>query len=394
MSQLFVQDKDVVVPGESLAEGMDYLPGPGSYRKGDTIVANRVGLVSVAGRAIKLIPLSGPYMPKRDDVIICKVTDITLNGWRLDTNTPSSAMLSVRDATNTFIVKGSDLTKILQIGDYLVGGVVQVTTQKLIDVTLRGPGLRKLASGQLLKFSPNKFPRIIGRQGSMVSMIKRATNCQIVVGQNGLIWMSGEPAMEVIAVEAIRFIEDNAHTSGVTDRVKKLLESKGLTVPEGEAQDDQPRIERFGADREERGESREGGFGGGERRSFDGPREPRRDFGNRDGGDRRGGFGGNREGGFNRDGGNRDGGERRFERRDSGNGERRFDGERSGGFQGNNSGNSNGGSRFDRPRFERRDNNGSSNGAPNNNNNGSNDNNNAPSDNNASNGSSSDDSQQ
>ena len=344
MSQLFVQDKDIVVPGEPLAQGMDYLPGPGAYRKGEAIVSNRVGLVSINGRAIKLIALSGPYLPKRDDVIICKVIDITLNGWRLDTNTPSSAMLSVRDATNTFISKGSDLTKILQIGDYIVSGVIQVTTQKLVDVTLRGPGLRKLPSGQLLKFSPNKFARIIGRQGSMVSMIKRATNCQIVVGQNGLIWMNGEPAMEVIAVEAIRLIEENAHTSGLTDRVKAFLEAKGLTVPEASGPDDQPRMAGFG---------NEGSFGGdrGERR-FDGerrsefasdnggqfspdsaPREPRRDFGS----DRR-------EGGF--------GGERRFGGDRSG--ERRFGGERRSYGSDNRSGAP---ARFDRdrPRFERRD---------------------------------------
>lgn len=330
MSQLFVQEKDVVVPGESLAQGMDYLPGAGAYRKGDTVVANRVGLVSINGRAIKLIPLSGPYMAKRDDIVICRVIDITLHGWRLDTNTPNSAMLSMRDATNTFISKGSDLTKILQIGDSIVAGVVQVTTQKLIDVTLRGPGLRKLPQGQIIKFSPNKFPRIIGRQGSMVSMIKRATNCQIVVGQNGLIWMSGEPAMEVVAVEAIRFIEENAHTSGLTDRVKALLESKGLTVPEGNVQDDQPRMQSNGFGGNSDGEQRDGGYENSG--SDNGSDAPRREFGgdrprfggNRDGGSGRG-FGGNR-GGFNRDrngggfGGNRGGfgGDRpRFERRDN-----------------------------------------------------------------------------
>ena len=72
MSKLLVKDKDIVVPGESLAEGMDYLPGNGTYREGDKILASQLGLVAVDGRAIKLIALSGKYLPKRGDTIICK----------------------------------------------------------------------------------------------------------------------------------------------------------------------------------------------------------------------------------------------------------------------------------------------------------------------------------
>jgi exosome complex component RRP4 len=232
MSELKIQDKEVAVPGQLLASGMDYLPGFGTYRKGQDIFANRVGLVTLSGRAIKLTALSGPYLAKVDDLILAKVTDITLSGWRLDTNSAHSAMLSVRDATNHFVDKGADLTKILDIGDYVAARVIQVTTQNLIDVSLRAPGTRKLSPARLLRFNPNKFARIIGRGGSMVSMIKSATNCQIIVGQNGVVWLYGEPAGEVIASQAIAFIEEHAHKSGLTDKVKDFLISKGCTVVE------------------------------------------------------------------------------------------------------------------------------------------------------------------
>ena len=58
MSKLLVKDKDIAVPGECLAEGLDYLPGIGTYREGEKIHYSRLCLVSVDGRAIKLIPLS------------------------------------------------------------------------------------------------------------------------------------------------------------------------------------------------------------------------------------------------------------------------------------------------------------------------------------------------
>src|SRR3989338_6435564 len=111
MSSINAKEKDVVVPGETLAVGMDVLPGAGTYRNGENIVAARLGLVQIEGRTIKLIPLSGRYIPKNYDTIICKVIDVSISGWRLDTNSPYQAMLSMKDATSQFIRKGEDLTQ-------------------------------------------------------------------------------------------------------------------------------------------------------------------------------------------------------------------------------------------------------------------------------------------
>ena len=86
MSKIMVNDKEISVPGETLAVGMDILPGSGTYRDGEKIMANRLGLAMIDGRTIKLIPLSGRYTPKTGDTIICKVIDVSFSGWRLDTN--------------------------------------------------------------------------------------------------------------------------------------------------------------------------------------------------------------------------------------------------------------------------------------------------------------------
>jgi hypothetical protein len=53
-NEVLVKDKDIVVPGELLAEGMGNLPGQGTYRDGEKILAARLGLVQVDGRTIKL----------------------------------------------------------------------------------------------------------------------------------------------------------------------------------------------------------------------------------------------------------------------------------------------------------------------------------------------------
>lgn len=224
MSKIDVKDKDIVVPGEVLAVGMDSFPGIGTYRKGENIIASRLGLVQLDGRTIKLIPLSGRYIPKKYDTIICKITDVNISGWRLDTNSPYSAMLSMKEATSQFIARGADLTKFYDIDDYIVSKIINVTSQKLIDVTMKGMGLHKLKGGRIINVTSNKVPRIVGKQGSMVSMIKHATNCSITVGQNGLIWINGTPEGELLTVKAIRKIEEESHLSGLTERIKEFLD--------------------------------------------------------------------------------------------------------------------------------------------------------------------------
>lgn len=225
MGEIKAKDKEVVVPGETLAEGMEFLPSYGTRREGDKILASRLGLLTIDGKVLKLVPLSGVYFPKRGDTIIGQVTEILLTGWRIDTNCAYSAFLNMKDATSEFIARGSDLRKYFSIGDYVMAKITQVTSQNLIDLTMKGPGLRKLRGGRIIKVNANKVPRIIGKQGSMVSMIKKYTDCRILVGQNGIVWIQGEdPAKELLAVETTKKIEKEAHTKGLTDSINQFLE--------------------------------------------------------------------------------------------------------------------------------------------------------------------------
>lgn len=226
MSEIKVKDREVVVPGELLAIGMDYLPSFGTYRNGDKILASKLGVINIEGKVLKLIPLAGRYIPRRNDVIIGRITEILMSGWRLETNCAYSAVLPLKDGSSEYIAKGADLRRYFDMGEYIVTMITQVTSQKLIDVTMKGPGLRKLKGGRIIEVNTHKVPRIIGKQGSMVSLLKNATNCRIIVGQNGLVWIQGQPKDEILAVEAIKKIESESHISGLTERIKTFLEKK------------------------------------------------------------------------------------------------------------------------------------------------------------------------
>ncbi|MBN2142757.1 RNA-binding protein [Candidatus Woesearchaeota archaeon] len=279
--KLFVQDKEVVVPGEVLAEGLSFLPGSGTYRLNDKIIANRLGLLTMEGKVMKTVPMAGRYLPKRNDVVIGKVIDILMSGWRLEINSPYSAVLPLKDASFSYIEKGDDLTRFFELDDYMVCKITNVTSQNLVDVSCKGPGLQKLKGGRIIEVNTHKVPRIIGKRGSMVSMIKNATGCKVTVGQNGIVWISGEPEMEVLVVNTLKYIEERSHIQGLTEMVKEYLEKatgKTVEVPDADSlPEDAP---------EEGREFQE-----------DADRPPRRDF--HGGGPRSGGFrSGPRGGGF------------------------------------------------------------------------------------------------
>lgn len=227
MSKLLVKEKSIVTPGEALAEGLDYLPGPHTYRQENKIYSGVLGLVTVSGRAIKITPLSGSYRPKTRDKIIGKVIDIAFSGWRIDTNTAYPAMLNIKDATSRYVRKDEDLSKILAIGDYVVAKITHVTSQNLIDLTLKEPGLHKIVGGRIIRINPQKVPRIIGREGSMITLIKKKTGCDITVGQNGRVWIKGSPEGEYLTEQAIKLVEEKSHQEGLTEKVEEFLD-KGL----------------------------------------------------------------------------------------------------------------------------------------------------------------------
>ena len=221
---LIVKEKEFVIPGDVIAEGIDYLPAQDVFRDGDKIIAGQIGIVHVDNRLIKLIPLTGAYKPKPGDVVIGQVVNIGFNGWSLDIGFSNLALLSVRDGSSDFIERKSDLSRYFDFDDFLITKISNVGKGNLIDLTMKGHGLMKLQDGIIIDVSPSKVPRIIGKQGSMITLLKELSGCKINVGQNGKVWISGEDSEKVI--EAIRLIERESYLSGLTEKIEKLLGGK------------------------------------------------------------------------------------------------------------------------------------------------------------------------
>lgn len=195
----------LVVPGEVVTEQRVKL-GPNVFVEGGKVYSKVVGLAEVSGGAARVIPLEGRYVPRPGDSVIGIIVDIKIPGYDVNINSPYSAFLPKDELA----------------GDAGYGDVIIATVKHVDEV--RTALLEKasvLRGGELITIRPARVPRVIGKRGSMLNVLKDLTGVSILVGANGRIWVSGAHAD--VVKDAIFMIEREAHTSGLTDRVTKFI---------------------------------------------------------------------------------------------------------------------------------------------------------------------------
>jgi len=218
-----MSERKIVIPGEVIEKGNDFLPGEGTEKRGEEIVALKYGLAEESNRLVKIIPLSGVYNPRRGNVVIGKVELLTFNGWVINIGTAENAFLSLMEVPR-FVNKDA-LDEVMDIGDMTVVKISGIN-KRGTDVTIKSRGLGRIDEGLIISVNPNKVPRIIGKEGSMINLIKDETKCNITVGQNGFIWIKGDKVEdELYAKKAILFVTEKSFTSGLTEEVKKWFDS-------------------------------------------------------------------------------------------------------------------------------------------------------------------------
>ncbi len=221
---IYFSQREVVVPGQLLAKG-PYQLGSNVYRISQSIYSAVLGLAELRDNTINVIPLRSCYIPRPGDLVIGLVVDVSVTSWTVDIASPYKAALQVSDAfTRPIDPLKEDLRKYFDIGDYIVAKVLAFDRTRDPLLTVKEPPCGKIEKGTVVEISPAKIPRLIGKRGSMIGMIKRELGCNILVGQNGRIWVhSDDPEVEALAVKVIKKIEVEAHTTGLTDRIREFI---------------------------------------------------------------------------------------------------------------------------------------------------------------------------
>lgn len=214
----------LVLPGEFITE-KSLRTGNGTIKEEDGVHSSLLGLLDEKENYVRVIPMAGGYDPKAEDFVIGVVSDVQGTYWRLDINSPYSAILPGREYSRE--LRGNEKLKdIIPFGSTVYVNIKEVTKTKGVFTTLNWRGARVLKKGLIIKVSSSKIPRIIGKKDSMINMLKEESGCDILAGQNGIVWIDGDIDKTTIVTEVLRYIEINSHKHGLTEDVKKMLIEK------------------------------------------------------------------------------------------------------------------------------------------------------------------------
>ena len=212
-----VKDRDLVVPGQLLGKDNELIHDMNCFIEDGNVYSAVEGMARLEGRNLKVVPSTGAYIPKDDDVVIGVIIEALGSKWLVDINSPYICPMSTdeaeRDSRNR-----RDSSPAYNVGDIITAKIMDVN--EVYNCKLIKPW--KMENGLIIDVDPKRVPRVVGKKKSMLNMIREKTGSRIIVGQNGKIWI--KDGNTDLAVRTIKRIEREAQIQGLTDRIGNLLD--------------------------------------------------------------------------------------------------------------------------------------------------------------------------
>ena len=212
--------RKLVLPGDLMETKSK--PGRGIFRKDGRVHASVVGHSSDKSGYINVNGIKGRYNPKTGDKIVAVCAETGPSIWRMDIGAAFNSTL--HHSESGWKVPFGDTARFLSIGDAVWAEIFMVDAAGTHQITLKKDDCRKLYSGTIVKIDPTNVPRVIGKQGSMITTIREKTQTRIQIGQNGCIWIDGKGDDISLAQKAVEMINEEATSKGLTKKIEKLLE--------------------------------------------------------------------------------------------------------------------------------------------------------------------------
>ena len=99
-----------VIPGEVITTG-SYRSEQNTFAEGEKIISSIIGLSDIRDGSVRVIPLTGGYLPEDDDLVIGKIVSHSAMSWQVDINSCYEGMLPASDVFGRdFSSHSDDLT--------------------------------------------------------------------------------------------------------------------------------------------------------------------------------------------------------------------------------------------------------------------------------------------
>jgi len=215
--------RSIVLPGDLIATNPK-VAGHGTYIENGKVYAKFLGLLDKTDTQVRVIPLRGKYIPSAGDVVVGVVKEVVAHGWIVEINSPYEAFLP--SSENPEYKPNKKLNEFLEVDDMIIAKIANIDPKMRATLTMKDRICRPIRFGRIVVINPARVPRVIGKKGSMIKLFKNELGVQVVVGQNGLIWLSGDRRKVNVVEEAIYIIEREAHTEGLTDRITEFIKRR------------------------------------------------------------------------------------------------------------------------------------------------------------------------
>jgi exosome complex component RRP4 len=196
----------IVLPGDKIADKQ--LRIENVILEGGKTYATVMGLFDEEKETF--IPLESIWYPRSEDEVIGIVEDARNGVYTVNLNSPFKGLIISRRGGGPEFDVGSVVSAIVRN--------VKKESDKIIVILVRP---RKLYGGKVMAVKPSKVPRIIGKSDTMIKLLREGTNSTILIGLNGIVWLKGGNIP--LTIRAITKIQEEAHISGLTERIEKML---------------------------------------------------------------------------------------------------------------------------------------------------------------------------
>jgi len=218
----------LVVPGEIVAKG-NFRSWVNVLKKGEEYLSLFVGRAEISGGRVRVIRLSGPYIPKVGDFVIGVVTDIQ----------PLAATLDINSYVNGYILANAffkrridpskfDLSNKVNIGDLVAARVKKIERGK--DIVLQPDQKWKVEGDAIFYISPAKAHYLYASRSRIPSKIKEFTGAELRLGANGIVVVKGDLKKIEMVKKALDVIESTYNLNGLYGEIIKVFSKDGKSA--------------------------------------------------------------------------------------------------------------------------------------------------------------------
>ena len=188
-------------------------------------IRDRVGWLNEQNNVVSVSPINSAYMPRSGDLVIGFVAEVRNNLWFFDVNGPFQALLPMSLAP--WKVEFGAARQHLGIGDAALARIQEVDETHNMVLTMKGVGLRRLNEGAVVSIPVNLIETLRGDNNSTLSRIRDATDCRIIVGDNGRVWIHGDAEAMHVARQLIQTLNEEGHKKTFQSAVEALENERG-----------------------------------------------------------------------------------------------------------------------------------------------------------------------